>query len=108
MIQEMMRRRAVLCGGGAVAFEALLSSLLGGAAPARAEALAGPVPEVDRVAVRVVVDAYQIAVTTGAKAEGVEINRFGWGIGDHVLTLAVLEEADSGDRRDPAASAAGS
>ena len=48
-------RRAVLCSGGAVAFEALLASLLGGTAPVRAEGLSGPVPEVDRVAVRVLI-----------------------------------------------------
>jgi 7,8-dihydropterin-6-yl-methyl-4-(beta-D-ribofuranosyl)aminobenzene 5'-phosphate synthase len=94
MKREMtpMRRRTMLCGGGAVAFETLLASLLGGAAPARAEALAGPVPEVDRVAVRVVVDAYQIAVAPNAKAEGVEINRFGWGIGDHPPGRTLVSE----------------
>ena len=54
--------------------------LLGGAKPARAEAIAGAVPEVDRVAVRVVVDSYQIAVAPSAKAGNVDIERFGWGL----------------------------
>ena len=36
-------------------------------------------PEVDRVAVRVVIDSYQIAVAPSAKAGNVEIERFGWG-----------------------------
>ncbi len=71
-------RRAALCGGGAVAFSTLLASLLGGSKPARAQTLTGPVPEVDRLAVRVVIDSYQIAVAPSAKAGNVEINRFGW------------------------------
>src|SRR5690348_12674551 len=60
-----MNRRAVMCGGGAVAFEALLGSLLGGTTPVRAEGLNGTVPIVDRLAVRVVIDSYQIAVAPG-------------------------------------------
>lgn len=71
-------RRAVLCGGGAVAFGTLLASLLGGSTPARAQMLTGPVPEVDRVAVRVVIDSYQIAVAPSTRVGAVEINRFGW------------------------------
>jgi 7,8-dihydropterin-6-yl-methyl-4-(beta-D-ribofuranosyl)aminobenzene 5'-phosphate synthase len=71
-------RRAVLCGGGAVAFGTLLASLLGGSRPARAQMLTGPVPEVDRVAVRVVIDSYQIAVAPSTRVGAVEINRFGW------------------------------
>jgi 7,8-dihydropterin-6-yl-methyl-4-(beta-D-ribofuranosyl)aminobenzene 5'-phosphate synthase len=49
-------RRAILCGGGAVAFEVMLASMLGGVPPVRAEALNGPVPTVDRLAVRVLID----------------------------------------------------
>ena len=37
-----------------------------------------------------------------------EVPDGGWGIGGHVLTLAMLEETDPGDRRDTAAAAAGS
>jgi 7,8-dihydropterin-6-yl-methyl-4-(beta-D-ribofuranosyl)aminobenzene 5'-phosphate synthase len=85
-------RRAVLCGGGAVAFEALLASLLGGTTPVHAEGLSGPVPEVDRVAVRVLIDSYQIAVAPSAKADGVEIRRFGWPIGDHPPGRALISE----------------
>ena len=43
-------RRAALCKGGAVAFSTLLTSLLGGNKPARAQSLTSTVPEVDRVA----------------------------------------------------------
>ena len=35
-------RRAILCGGGAAAFEVMLASMLGGAPPVRAEELSGP------------------------------------------------------------------
>jgi len=36
------------------------------------------VPEVDQLAVRVVIDSYQIAVAPSTKVGNVEINRFGW------------------------------
>jgi 7,8-dihydropterin-6-yl-methyl-4-(beta-D-ribofuranosyl)aminobenzene 5'-phosphate synthase len=76
-----IHRRDVVCGGGAAVFSAILASLLGGAKPARAEAISGSVPEVDRVAVRVVIDSYQIAVAPSTKTGNVDVQRFGWGIG---------------------------
>ena len=76
-----VHRRDVLCGGGAAAFATILATLLGGAKPLRAASIAGSVPEVDRVAVRVVVDSYQIAVAPGMKVGNVDVQRFGWGIG---------------------------
>jgi 7,8-dihydropterin-6-yl-methyl-4-(beta-D-ribofuranosyl)aminobenzene 5'-phosphate synthase len=76
-----MRRRDVVCGGGAAVFSAIVASLLGGTKPARAQPISGPVPEVDRVAVRVVIDSYQIAVAPSTKTGNVDIQRFGWGIG---------------------------
>lgn len=76
-----VRRRDVLCGGGAAVLGAMVATLLGGSKPGRAEAIAGPVPEVDRLAVRVVVDSYQFAVVPGTTVGGVEIQHFGWGIG---------------------------
>jgi len=85
-------RRTVLCGGGAVAFEAVLASLLGGAAPARAEGLSGGVPEVDRVAIRVLIDSYQIAVAPSSQVGNVEIRRFGWPLGDHPPGRALMSE----------------
>ena len=39
-------------------------------------------PEVDRVAVTVVVDSYQFAVAPSAKVGDVGIERFGWGLSD--------------------------
>jgi 7,8-dihydropterin-6-yl-methyl-4-(beta-D-ribofuranosyl)aminobenzene 5'-phosphate synthase len=78
MRSGVLDRRAVLCGGGAVAFGTMLASLLAGSKPARAQMLTGPVPEVDRVAVRVVIDSYQIAVAPSTRVGTVAINRFGW------------------------------
>ena len=51
-----IHRRDVVCGGGAALFSAIVATLIGGAKPVRAETIAGKVPEIDRVAVRVVVD----------------------------------------------------
>ena len=65
---ETLHRRDVVCGGGAALFGSLVASLLGGARPARAAAITGTVPEVDRLAVRVVIDSYQIAVAPSTKA----------------------------------------
>ncbi|SDF32232.1 7,8-dihydropterin-6-yl-methyl-4-(beta-D-ribofuranosyl)aminobenzene 5'-phosphate synthase [Bradyrhizobium brasilense] len=76
-----IHRRDVVCGGGAALFSAVVASLMGGAKPVRAEAMAGKVPEIDRVAVRVVVDSYQFAVAPSRKVADVEIEHFGWGIG---------------------------
>ncbi len=71
-------RRSVVAGG---ALTALLAVLGGGSRPAQAKALAGGPPEVDRLAVRIVVDFYQFAVAPGHKVVGpVEVNNFGWGI----------------------------
>ena len=70
-------RREVLCAGGAAAFSSVVAALLGGAERARAEALAGPVPEVDYLAVRVVTDSFQLALAPGMKVGAVEVQRFG-------------------------------
>ena len=75
-------RRRVLCGGGAAVFSTMIVSLLGGTKPVRAEPISGAVPEVDGLAVRVVTDSYQFAVAPSGKVDGVEIQHFGWGIGD--------------------------
>ena len=74
-------RRDVVCGGGLAAFGAMLSALLGGARPVRAAGVTGAVPEIDSLAVRVVIDSYQFAVAPSTKVGNVDIQRFGWGIG---------------------------
>jgi 7,8-dihydropterin-6-yl-methyl-4-(beta-D-ribofuranosyl)aminobenzene 5'-phosphate synthase len=76
-----IHRRDVVCGGGAALFSAIVATLMGGARPVRAETIPGKVPEIDRVAVRVVVDSYQFAVAPSRKVSDVEIEHFGWGIG---------------------------
>jgi 7,8-dihydropterin-6-yl-methyl-4-(beta-D-ribofuranosyl)aminobenzene 5'-phosphate synthase len=43
-------------------------------------AASGSVPEIDALAVRVVVDSYQFAVAPSKTQEDVEIQNFGWGI----------------------------
>ena len=44
----------ILCGGGALAFSAIMASLLQGSKPLRAQAIIDSVPDVDRVSVRVI------------------------------------------------------
>jgi 7,8-dihydropterin-6-yl-methyl-4-(beta-D-ribofuranosyl)aminobenzene 5'-phosphate synthase len=75
-----MNRRDMLCTGGATLFASLLASLLGDSKPVRAQTISGPVPEVDRVSVRVVIDSYQLAVVSSQKAGPVAIEHFGWGL----------------------------
>lgn len=86
-------RRDVLCGGGALAFGAMLSSLLGAARPVVAAPIAGHVPELDRVAVRIVVDDYQFAVAPGRKLDGLVVENFGWGLSpDHPPEHTLVSE----------------
>jgi 7,8-dihydropterin-6-yl-methyl-4-(beta-D-ribofuranosyl)aminobenzene 5'-phosphate synthase len=73
-------RRDVLCGGGASALTLMIAALLGDTQPARAATISGSVPEIDALAVRVVVDSFQFAVAPSRSLEGVEIQHFGWGI----------------------------
>lgn len=76
-----IHRRDMMCGGGAALLSAIVATLIGSERPVRAEAISGKVPEIDRVAVRVVVDSYQFAVAPSRKGSDVEIDHFGWGIG---------------------------
>jgi len=76
----LISRRDVLCGGGASALTLMIAALLGDTQPARAATISGSVPEIDALAVRVVVDSFQFAVAPSRSLEGVEIQHFGWGI----------------------------
>ena len=78
--EHFLQRRNLLCGGGAVVFAAIMTSLLGSSKSARAQTIAGGVPEVERVSVRVAVDSYQFAVTASKKVGSVDIQHFGWGL----------------------------
>jgi 7,8-dihydropterin-6-yl-methyl-4-(beta-D-ribofuranosyl)aminobenzene 5'-phosphate synthase len=75
-----MDRRDALCAGGAAVLGTILAALLGGSKPVRAAGITGPVPEVDRLAVRVVIDSYQFAVAPSKTVGEIEIQHFGWGI----------------------------
>jgi 7,8-dihydropterin-6-yl-methyl-4-(beta-D-ribofuranosyl)aminobenzene 5'-phosphate synthase len=73
-------RRHVVCGGGAIMFGAMVTSLLGGSKPVRAQAIDRTVPEVDAVSVRVVIDSYQFAVAASKNVGPVDVQHFGWGL----------------------------
>jgi 7,8-dihydropterin-6-yl-methyl-4-(beta-D-ribofuranosyl)aminobenzene 5'-phosphate synthase len=75
-----LHRRDVVCGGGLVAFGMMLTALLGSTKPVRAAAVTGAVPEIDSLAVRVVVDSYQFAVAPSKKFGDVAVQHFGWGL----------------------------
>jgi 7,8-dihydropterin-6-yl-methyl-4-(beta-D-ribofuranosyl)aminobenzene 5'-phosphate synthase len=77
---EGVRRRDVLCAGGAGAFAAIIHTLLGTAEAVRAEGIAASVPEVDSLTIHVVTDSYQFAVAPSRSVPGVEVQHFGWGI----------------------------
>jgi 7,8-dihydropterin-6-yl-methyl-4-(beta-D-ribofuranosyl)aminobenzene 5'-phosphate synthase len=89
---DLLDRRDVLCRGGAAALGVWLASLLGDTKPARAQALTRPVPEVDQVAVRVVIDSYQIAVAPSAKAGSVDVQRFGWALSEQPPEKSLISE----------------
>src|ERR1700693_4042702 len=72
-------RREFVCGGGAGVISAILAVLLAGSKPVRADAVTGSVPELDRVAVRVVTDSYQFAVAPGRKLPNLDVQHFCWG-----------------------------
>jgi len=75
-----MDRRNVVCGGGAAMLGAIVTALTGGSKPVRAQAISGSVPQLDGVAVRVVIDSYQFAVAPSRKLADVDIQHFGWGV----------------------------
>jgi 7,8-dihydropterin-6-yl-methyl-4-(beta-D-ribofuranosyl)aminobenzene 5'-phosphate synthase len=90
---DWVHRRHVLCGGGASVFATMMASLLGGSRPLSAQTIAGSVPEVDRLSVRIVVDSYQFAVAGGKKMGSVDVQHFGWGIsGDRPPGRTLISE----------------
>jgi 7,8-dihydropterin-6-yl-methyl-4-(beta-D-ribofuranosyl)aminobenzene 5'-phosphate synthase len=70
------RRRMLRAGAGSVV-GALAGGLLGASRVATAQPLTGPVPEVDRVAIRVVTDSYHHAFEPSRKVGDVEVQRQG-------------------------------
>src|SRR5665811_1864450 len=70
-------RRGLLCAGGAGFMSALIGTLVGASRTAQAQALGSRVPEVDRLAVRIVTDNQVIQFVPSEKREGLAIERRG-------------------------------
>ncbi len=85
-------RRDVLRAGGTVAAGALMGAFTGRSRPAQAQAIAGPVPQVDRLAVRVVTDSYHLALAPAFELNGVKIQRFGFAVDQNPPTRILLSE----------------
>jgi 7,8-dihydropterin-6-yl-methyl-4-(beta-D-ribofuranosyl)aminobenzene 5'-phosphate synthase len=73
--RSLISRRRLLCVGGAGFVSSLVSTLAGNARTARAQALGSRVPEVDRVAVRVITDNQVVQFVASEKRNGLTIER---------------------------------
>ena len=85
-------RREFICGGGAGVLSVILATLLAGSKPVRAEAVTGSLPELDRVAVRIVIDSYQFAVAPSRKLPNLDVQHFGWGLSDKPPRRTLVSE----------------
>ena len=85
-------RRALVRGGGAAGLALALDALFGPLRHVQAQQAPVSVPEVDRLAVRVLVDSYQIAVAPSFKLGNVEVERFGWPLGEAPPDKALVSE----------------
>src|SRR5487761_2545447 len=70
-------RRGLLCAGGAGFVSALGGTLVGSSSTAQAQALGSRVPEVDRLAVRIVTDSHGVNFVRSEKRDGLAIERAG-------------------------------
>ncbi|WP_338693849.1 MBL fold metallo-hydrolase [Bradyrhizobium sp. 26S5] len=84
-------RREFLCGGGASLLSMILATL-SGSKPVSAQAVTGSLPELDRVAVRIVIDSYQFAVAPSRKLPNLDIQHFGWGLSDKPPRKTLVSE----------------
>jgi 7,8-dihydropterin-6-yl-methyl-4-(beta-D-ribofuranosyl)aminobenzene 5'-phosphate synthase len=89
---DRVGRRSFVRGGGAAAAVGALDALFGPLTPARAQQTPGLVPEVDSLAIRILVDSYQIAIAPSFKREGVNVERFGWALGEAPPNKALISE----------------
>ncbi len=85
-------RREFICGGAAGVLSVILATLLAGAKPAKAQSVTGSLPELDRVAVRIVVDSYQFAVAPSRKLPNLDVQHFGWGLSDKPPRRTLVSE----------------
>jgi 7,8-dihydropterin-6-yl-methyl-4-(beta-D-ribofuranosyl)aminobenzene 5'-phosphate synthase len=76
-IAAPMSRRGVLCAGGAGFVAALIGTLAGAARTARAQGLDGRVPQVERLAVRIVTDNEVVHFVPSEKRNDLIIERLG-------------------------------
>jgi 7,8-dihydropterin-6-yl-methyl-4-(beta-D-ribofuranosyl)aminobenzene 5'-phosphate synthase len=85
-------RREFICGGGASVLSVILATLLAGSKPVRAETVTGSLPELDRVAVWIVIDSYQFAVAPSRKLPNLDVQHFGWGLSDKPPRKTLVSE----------------
>ncbi|SHG40550.1 MBL fold metallo-hydrolase [Bradyrhizobium erythrophlei] len=85
-------RREFICSGGASVLSMILATLLAGSKPVRAETVTGSLPELDRVAVRIVIDSYQFAVAPSRKLPNLDVQHFGWGLSDKPPRKTLVSE----------------
>ena len=89
---DCIGRRDMLRGGSAASVAVGLDALFGRLKTAQAQTAAVAAPELDSLAVRVVIDSYQIAIAPSFKREGVNVERFGWALSDSPPTKALISE----------------
>jgi 7,8-dihydropterin-6-yl-methyl-4-(beta-D-ribofuranosyl)aminobenzene 5'-phosphate synthase len=89
---ESESRREAMCAGGAGMMAAMFGGLLGVANGVRAEPVKGAVPVVDKLAVRVVTDSYQLALAPSTSIAGVKVERFSFPVTAERPKRSVLSE----------------
>lgn len=89
---ESNSRREVMCAGGAGVMAALFGGLFTASGGVRAEPVKGGVPVVDRVAVRVVTDSYQLALAPSTTVNGIKVERFSFPVTAERPKRSVLSE----------------
>src|SRR6516162_5899169 len=89
---DRIGRRDMLRSGSAASVAVGLDALFGRLRTAQAQTAAVAAPELDSLAVRVVVDSYQIAIAPSFKRGGVSVERFGWALSDAPPTKALVSE----------------
>jgi 7,8-dihydropterin-6-yl-methyl-4-(beta-D-ribofuranosyl)aminobenzene 5'-phosphate synthase len=85
-------RRTFLGAASVTALGSVFGGPFSGARPARAQALSGTVPEVDRLAVRIVTDSYHHAFEPSRKVGDIEIQRFAFALSKQPPSRALQNE----------------
>ncbi len=85
-------RRHVVQGGAVLTLNTIASWLFANSTPLRAETVSGKVPEIDELAVTVLVDSYQVAVGQDSKIGNLAVKRFGFALGDTPPGPAIASE----------------